>query len=364
LASCNGNISETNISAMLVYLLDPSNDHGLGDKFLKKIIGKLKNEELKNNKKLQSYLDNSSGYEVDIEYEFPVNVEETESINSIRKIDIVIEFYNEESKDIPEFAIAIENKIQSTSANDKNQFKDEIVGLKSSYKDDYKTDIDVYFILICPENKKIEKMFSEIADNKVRILWKNQKDDKKTDKSSISDIFKDILRDECEAKIDPLSTEVIYILKSFVAFIDNDFKSEDINEKGERNKYGKPVVEYLADIRDTLDANTEYDVQDIKDELFKIVKEKSGQPLTNQTRNDQFYKVTVNAPSRASLYISKPLDDRYSLFYYSDSDKTKIKRFDYEKSPENIDIYWDAKGETIPKTLLELRKMKEAGEID
>ena len=38
LASGSGSINEPNVSAFLGYLLNPKEDHGLGDAFLKKIF--------------------------------------------------------------------------------------------------------------------------------------------------------------------------------------------------------------------------------------------------------------------------------------------------------------------------------------
>jgi hypothetical protein len=344
LASCNGNISETNISAMLVYLLNPSNDHGLGDKFLEKIVGKLKNEELKNNKKLQSYLINSSGYRIEIIDEFPVDVGGTDSDKSTRYIDIVIEFYNEESKDIPEFAIAIENKIRQDSISDINQISDEIAGLKENYGDD--ENVELHCILICPQNdKKVEKSLCKISGyNNTCILWKEGDD-------SIIEILNEILNEEAQGAIDPLSTETKYIVKSFIAFVINDFKSK------EQSPREKKIKEYLFDIYTKLVPNKEYTVKEIR----KKLSDKAGE-IDASTRNCQIYKVTVNAPSRVHIGINKPFDDQFNLFYYSDSSGKNIKKFD-KNSNEDITIYWKGKDGKRSETLSKLREMEQAGKI-
>jgi hypothetical protein len=180
----------------------------------------------------------------------------------------------------------------------------------------------------------------------------------------------EILNEEAQGTIDPLTTETKYIVKSFISFVNNDFQSDDVKEQEahERADYKQSIREYLLEIWKELD-DKEYYVKDIKDKLSKKVKAESGQILKKSTQDCQIRRVTVNAPSRVNLGIRRPLDDesnRFNLFYYSDSDKTKIKKFDYKKSPENIDIYWKEKDETKWKTLSELSELLElrkAGKI-
>ena len=58
LASGNGNISETNVSAFLGYLLNPNEDHGLKDEFVKLFLLSLFPTKSKFPKKLQDRLKN------------------------------------------------------------------------------------------------------------------------------------------------------------------------------------------------------------------------------------------------------------------------------------------------------------------
>jgi hypothetical protein len=344
LASYDGRIYEPSISALLAYLLDPNEDHGLGDRFVNDITKSLPQSE-----KIKAYLSNCSNYNILIKPESTVSNSSTNKEKK-RDIDIVIEFVkNDNAAKTPEFAICIENKIRASSSNDKEQFSDEINGLKQYYNNN----IDVNFILICPENDKIKKMFSDIDVNKVMILWKNS--GKTIINKSISDIFKDILQDECETKM----TEVIYILKSFVEFIDNDFQSEEINEKYERNKYGKFVIDHLVDIYDELDKDKVYKRKDIID---RLINKPIGIKVNENTAEDHVTKAIVNEKNRTNFQIKNPYDKRKNLFYYpNEKDKTKIKKFDYENSPEYIDIYWGEKKERKSEKLSKLLEMKKAG---
>jgi hypothetical protein len=353
LSSCNGRISETNISAMLVYLLDPSNDHGFGNRFLNKTVGQLGGQDLKNNQKLKKYLKNPSNYKIEIQAEFPVDVKETKSKNSRRQIDIFLGFY-EPQKSVPEFVIAIENKISDDSLSDTNQVQDEILGLKKYY-DEKNPDTELHCILICPKNnKKVEKSLDGISGyNNTCILWKEGD-------ASVVKILNDMLDSEAEGTIDPLSTETKYIVRSFIAFINNDFQSDDINR--ERADYGKPIIEYLCDIYEGMEDGKEYSVEEKKEELSRIIKEKSGQTLKDTTRDLQFYKVTVNCKYRGNFNIRKPLDGKFDLFYYSDDSNKKIKRFSKGIS-EDINIWWRQDGENVREKLSVLREQKKNGNL-
>jgi hypothetical protein len=355
LSSCNGRISETNISAMLVYLLGPSNDHGFGNRFLNKTVGQLGCQDLKTNPKLKKYLKNPSDYEIKIPYEFLVDVEETKSGKSNRRIDILLEFYKDSNK-TPEFAIAIENKIDKNSLSDPDQIQDEILGLKKNY--DENSDTELHCILISPACPKVEESLNKIVNyNKVHLSWKESE-------VSVVKILNEILDEEAKGAIDPLSTETKYIARSFIAFINNDFQSDDIKEEEsrERTNYGKPIRKYLRDIYDEMDPDKEYSVEERKEELSRIIKEKSGKPLNDKTRDYQFYMVTVNAPSRVGYKIRKPLDERFNLFYYSDDSWEKIKKFSEDMS-EDVDIWWSQDGEKASKKLSVLREQKRNGNL-
>jgi hypothetical protein len=356
LSSCYGSISETNISAMLVYLLDPSNDHGFGNRFLNRTVGQLGCQDLKNNQKLKKYLENPSDYEIKIQAEFPVDVKETESGKSNRRIDILLEFYKRSNEsESPEFAIAIENKIYRDSLSDPDQIRDEILGLKKNYEN---SDTELHCILISPACPKVEESLNKIVNyNKVHLSWKERE-------VSIVKILNEMLDEEAEGTIDPLSTETKYIVRSFIAFINNDFQSDDIKEEEsrERTDYGKYIREYLRDIYDEMDPDKEYSVEERKEELSKIIKEKSGKPLNDNTRERQFYKVTVNCPYRGDHNIRKPLDERFNLFYYSDDSKKKIKKFSEDMS-EDVDIWWSQDGKKVSKKLSVLREQKKNGNL-
>lgn len=69
LSAGDGHIYEPSISSFLAYLLDPKNDHGLGDEFLRSFVADFQNCMESNFLNLDEKL---SAYDVNVEVEFPV----------------------------------------------------------------------------------------------------------------------------------------------------------------------------------------------------------------------------------------------------------------------------------------------------
>ena len=359
LSSYSGRITETNISAILAYLLDPSADHGIGYELVNQFIRVLCRHEDKQGI-LHTYLENYSDYDIVVRPEFRVDVAETGSNKTKRVIDIVLKFYksdentkNENTKKL-EFLVGIENKISDASLSDLNQVYDEIYGLHKNYNETKNKSIQIFFILICPErNEKIDKSFQNTQNfTKNYILWKE-----KEGEDSIINMITTILKDESIGKIDPLSTEINYILRSFISFVNNNFQSKNYKDeiKNEKINYGKPIREYLKDIYNQLLTDKEYHISDIQNRLSSIIKKQSGEILNSSTRYLQIRKVIVNDFMRIHHNVRTPFDNKINLFYYVDRKKRDIiKKFDMDRDVD-IEIYWVDEGKTMCKTLSELK---------
>ena len=346
LSSYDGNINEPNISAILAYFLNPIEDHGLGYELLNKIVLKLINEN-DSNEFLNEYKNNYYNYNVKVLPEFPVDVSHTSSKRNRRDIDILIEFYlREKDEKSPKFSICIENKILNSSINDKNQLNDEIEGLNGFYEN---SETKIFLILICPEyNEKINKMLNLIDDvPRSYLLWNNNEE-------SIVKYISQIFQSDMDGKIDPLNTEIKYILKSFLSFINNDFKSEPATVKEEKSSYGKPVIEYLNDLYHKLDENENYDVKELRRLLTELIYKETGKQLHNTTRNCQIYMVTVNDLNRTNYGIRYPDDERKNLFYFIDEDKRQYIRKFNKNQKDDVNIYYLEDGERKSIKLSEL----------
>lgn len=353
----NGRITETNISSVLAYLLNPTEDHGLNYEFVNEFVKSLNfyNEE----ELLKKYSSSYINYDINVLLEFPVSVKETNSAKSRRSIDILLEFYDKyDKKDNPNpvFSICVENKIIDTSFSDMSQISDEILGLENNYKEN-KNKPEIYFVLLCPKDSK-EKINNSFSDEtiknykKTHILWKGNKHDK-----YITKIINNILKKESTGKIDPISTEIKFILKSFLSFINNGFQSKCEQQKqNEKTDYGRPVIEYLRELYDKLEFDKEYTVKYVKDELSKEIKKQSGKTLHSTTRNCQMYKVIVNDINRTNYSVKSYNDPNIDLFYYVDKEKREdIMKYKFNQK-EDVDIYWtDENGERTCKKLSELK---------
>lgn len=349
LSSADGTINEPNISAFLAYILNPKEDHSLGCEFLSEILaaddGFNLIEDSKNN--FRSKIENDN-YRVEIKSEQTVFPNENDEKHH-RDIDVLIQISEKNSGRV-KYAICLENKILTQSASDENQLREEMKGLANLYKEN-SPDVKLGLIYLVPE--KIDKIngFFDAVDsaNKKMLLWKSDDNSTPTIKKSLAKI----LMDESIGAIDPIYDSMKHLIKSFIAFINYDFKcASEVNEiQTEKNDYGKPIREYLKDIWKELDFEKEYNVDDIRDELKSLVKKESGKELNKTTGLCQVYRATVNNLVRVNYYVKTP-NDEGNLFYKSGD---KLRKFDLSRANKDIEIYYKQNGEVKKITVGELR---------
>jgi hypothetical protein len=349
LSSYDGKINEPNISAFWAYLLNPSEDHGIGYLFLNEIV-KLFDD---NEQKISDYLKDYFNYDIKVIPEYSVDIKFLKSTKHRRDIDIVIEFYKSSDKEIPDFSICIENKISDTSFNDLEQIYDEILGLEHEYDKINKGYSTIYFLLICPtKNNKIEISFSkEKTIKKQFLLWKNSN-------NTVIEKLQTVLKYEKLGLVDPFSTEIKYLIKAFMSFAYNDFQSGYLTEpKKEKNDYGRPVVDYLNDIYKEMENDKDYTKDYIKNILTENIKESTGKLIKTSTRSLQLNMVIVNEITRTNHNIKNPIEEtKKNLFYYPDENNKEIIRKFTNDIKENIDIYWVENGEKRTEKLSKIIK--------
>lgn len=320
LSSYDGTLKEPNISAFLSYLIDPNEDHGLGNWFVIELMKNSSDFKLlsETTDAFRSKLENGN-YTVNIKPEFTVE----SNNNKRRDIDILIEIFSSNSEK-PSYAICLENKIYETSIADKNQLIDEMIGLQNLYNSDGISNTKIGLIYLIPKlTNKAKESFEKVSGNKKCIFWKE-------DENSISFFIKKILQLEADGRIDPVYDTMKYTLRSFLSFIENDFKStyEYKSNYVEKQNYGKPVIEYITDIYNSLDDDQDYEVKEIKEKLSKLIYSKTKRNLDLTTRNCQMYQVIVNDMNRTNYAVKNPEDMKYNLFYYPNTDNRKvIKKF-------------------------------------
>lgn len=209
LSSGNRLLKEEHISAVLGWLLDPTQDHGLGYVFLSKFI-----QLAFPDSPLSVEIDSAGKYSgltirdrakllVSVELEKEVKVNEHN-----RSIDIVINVSDR-------FLIAIENKINTIAAQH-GQLSEEAQGI---LRDEKSVNKQVYMIYLVPDkglNAAKQEIASIPAGIESHILtWDGD--------NSVISLIRQILQDETCGLIDPLPSESLFILKSLCIFAENKF---------------------------------------------------------------------------------------------------------------------------------------------
>lgn len=255
LASGDGNINEANVSAFLGYLLDPYADHGLGDELLSRILQEFSSlesdvafpEGLLNDDEVVDLTPGSS-FEVEILLE---QAFKGESNSKKEIVDIVVLVFQKEKMPIESMAkqmlsgkqerelkqiILIENKIKTESAKDeqlKNQYNNTIETISSH--DNLDLSIEqikklISYIYISPESDATKKIFQKFQEEekdcpKLHLFWKEDSSENKSESNTILQILKNIVRDSQLGDIEPVHQETVYLLRSFINFIESGFKS-------------------------------------------------------------------------------------------------------------------------------------------
>ncbi|TGL76898.1 PD-(D/E)XK nuclease family protein [Leptospira jelokensis] len=255
LASGDGNINEANVSAFLGYLLDPYADHGLGDVLLSRILQEFSSlesdvsfpEGLLNNDEVVDLTPGSS-FEVEILLE---QAFKGESNSKKEIVDIVVLIFQKEKMQIESMAkqmlsgnqtrelkqiILIENKIKTGSAKDeqlKNQYNNTIETINSH--DKLNLSIEqikklVSYIYISPDSSVTKNIFQTFHKEekdcpKLPLFWKEDSSESKSQSNTILQILKDIVRDSQLGDIEPVHQETVYLLRSFINFIESGFRT-------------------------------------------------------------------------------------------------------------------------------------------
>ena len=221
-------MNETSMSAMLAYLLNPNQDHGLGNKFLKSFL------ELANNNHIYNiFLQelHKFKFELDLEVQYF-------SGNSRRyDIDLQIKILDKDNQEL--HRIIIENKVKPSAANPeqlKNYFN--VVMEKDHINDDLfeleKENLSVIFLTPAVQSKNLEQEFQGLTEttNKVWLYWNSELDNE----LSIVGIIQSLLAQENQAKISPINEYMRHTLKAFAYFI-----NESIIKSSSKNRLGEDI---------------------------------------------------------------------------------------------------------------------------
>lgn len=319
LSKGDGSVSEPNVTSVLTFLLDPTENHGMGSVFLECFLLKLAEESLLelnfknfvvNNIKTRSSnsIQTSTDFQVSVDSEVRI-----ERGKSKRDVDILIEIQKSSTNE--SYLLVIENKIKKTSIV-KDQLKD-IFSYYNMLEVNEKYNCISYLLLLpcSSENYKIDS--SEFK----KCFYD----------SFLNSVLENILNEESIGNLPPINNFTKLFIKSLKQFILNDFsfkenfnysKVDSILIKDKNNKEikfeGKGVlkksVEYLlCMVVNNKLINKKNELKIGSYPAIKTTLEFKGY-VEDSVKN---YKVKKDIPSKKQNQIqgySKRLKNRYSNF--------------------------------------------------
>jgi hypothetical protein len=240
IASGKQSFREEFVSAFLAYLLSPKMDHGLGFIFLSKLLTHIaEKNQAKPLKDLASQFKNRL-WENIFDEEVNSPVVELEFKYSGGFIDIVIKCGN--------WFIMIENKIVQASKRE-NQLKEQYKGIQEVLiSKGFENDYNILVIYLVPANmgidgsaispsfyNEIDKVSLRKQDHKAIVSWQPASFEE-TEVVSIVSILREILKQESEGMIAPISTEVRHALLSLIDFAMGDFQGFHYDKAASQKK--------------------------------------------------------------------------------------------------------------------------------
>lgn len=217
-------LHETSMSAMLAYLLNPNEDHGLGYRFLKSFL------ELANEKKIyEQYINKLENREL----KFDIDLEVSYFYDNKRSdIDVQIKIFNSNWEEL--HRIIIENKIKSGAANPKQLA--EYYNAVLNDNDDKSTEDKLSVIFLTPDlnHKILEEEFNSLAieSKKTWIYWNSSNNERHT----VVKLIQSILNQEQNAEISPINEYTRHTFKAFAYFVNQTF-----NKSSLKNRVGEDI---------------------------------------------------------------------------------------------------------------------------
>ncbi len=249
LSSGNSRLREVSMSAMLGYLLSPSEDHGLGDTFLRGFLNYV-----------EKSTDESIGWPDYIKNQRINAVVELEKclnhMGSTSSLDISISILDE-NQDQELIRLVIENKIKVSSFME---------GQLTRYYNETKADLtqegsnsQVIFIYLTPDktSEKLVDEFSSLSvsqdDRKSWLIWAEHNSIE--DKKCVASLIKNILADEVIGDIQPINEYMRHTLKGFLRHL------YTLNpEKSSVTQRGQDIGDIVASETLTFDDGRRYQI--------------------------------------------------------------------------------------------------------
>ena len=242
-------LHETSMSAMLAYLLNPNQDHGLGNKFLKSFLELANKEDI-----YRTYIEkigtNQFKFDIDLEVQYYYNGKRSD-------IDVQIKIFDNNWNEL--HRIIIENKIKTGAANPK-QLEQYYEAVINDENDENISEDKLSVIFITPDlnNKILEEEFYNLkTDKKTWIYWNSSLEDKNT----VVRIIQSILTQEQNAEISPINEYMRHTFKAFSYFV-----NKTLDTSVNKFRFGENIGEIEKEIS-----------LEIDNKLYKLILRDSGQ---------------------------------------------------------------------------------------
>ncbi|MCI4626304.1 MAG: PD-(D/E)XK nuclease family protein [Candidatus Magnetoovum sp. WYHC-5] len=252
-------LHEPSISAMLGYLLSPTDDHGLNDTFLKSFLLQV---DKKLNKNIFSELFKRPNLLVEVNLEVSYFLK-----GSYKYVDVQLSLYDKlMSKEL--HRIIIENKIKTSSANSTQLFEYYQTVIADEDYINESPQLTIIFITPHINNTNLDIEYETLEKKKdsniysLRLYWCSNDDD---DEETIVKLIRDILQKEIKAEINPINEYMRQTLKAFVYYISETITINYDNAK--KFRFGEDIGKI----------NETYTFELKSGELFEIVRRDSGQ---------------------------------------------------------------------------------------
>ena len=221
LSQGRGRLNEENLSAMLGFLLTPSQTHGLGDTFLRPFLDALA-EACNDPRRFDNVARGGKAIRAEMFLEQPYQVGRQR-----RVVDIELRLFARplnagiESEDVELHRIAIENKVKVQAA-DPAQLRDEFWGIVQDLEDDEKVAITMVFLTPPGDSSRLTAEYAGLdletlsGHRKAWLRWAGTGEEK----HHVVGLLRDLLRQESEAAIAPIADYLRHTLKAFIRHVE------------------------------------------------------------------------------------------------------------------------------------------------
>ena len=264
LSEGHGQISETNITSFVSYLLNSSNelknsffvlfaqliDTGLSENKICDLLN------IKQNLIREKIIHFSNSYIVSSVPEYRIKKEDKLQIP-----DILVRIYSKDKEEIKAFFL-IENKIK-IGAVTQGQLEKQVSFFKTS-DEDYVENIPVYSIFITPDNDAFQATYEHAKNVNINTIWLKWTNHFKCD-ISIEAILREVIKYEHNAEIEPIDLNTQFIIKSFIDYLSTEFS------KNERKKMNFSVdgFDAVAHAEINID-NVTYTIKRFENKMIRV----------------------------------------------------------------------------------------------